>query len=283
MQQIRSSTINNIHVQPFYEDIAILLDIYQDGDTLKDMIPKIQKTSCSPASDTYPLEWVASKVLQPQVLELGAALMLKKLCLFLPVKNFRQIIRCFAVLSNETLKELMVSVVFNLRNSGMNAITARQVYDFSVTILNKDVSVANPLNNKKCGDGLRGDSEVYDKEAMQLTKTLLKTLYEHKIIKSAKANQNSKILAYSFDQLELYDTTVVFLMHWLRDQGYEGNEAVAHEIWGYLGMTKEELLKRLYSTPLDSFFLNTNEMYPKLAYRYNNTNDALNRLKLIFT
>lgn len=283
MQQISSSVIKNIHVQPFYEDIAILLDIYQDGDTLKDMLPKIQRTSCSPTSNAYPLEWVASEILQPQVLELGAALMLKKLCHFLPVKNFRQIIRCFAVLSNETLKELMVSVVFNLRNSGLNAITAKQVYDFSETTLNKDKSIVNYPKNKGYGGDLRGGSVAYDKEAIQLTKTLLKTLHEHKIIKPAKANQNSKMLAYSFDQLDLYDTTVVFLMHWLRDQGYEGEGVVGHRMWSYLGMTKKELHERLYSSPLDSFFLNTNEMYPKLGYKYNSTNEALNRLKLIST
>lgn len=283
MQKTSNLAIKSIHVQPFYEDIAILLDIYQDGDTLTDMLPKIQKTSCSPTSSAYPLEWVASEILQPQVLELGSALMLKKLCHFLPVKNFRQIIRCFAVLSNETLKNFMVSVVFNLKNSGFTALTAKQVYDFSLSTLNKSASSGKHLNDSSYNSSQKVDGECYDQEAIQLTKTLLNTLHEHKIIRPAKANQNSRMLAYSFDQLDLYDTTVVFLMHWLRDRGYAGDDVINHRMWSYLGMDRKALVQRLYSAPLDNFFLSANEMYPKLVYKYNNTNEALNRLKLIST
>ena len=173
--------------------------------------------------------------------------------------------------------------MFNLKNSGFTALTAKQVYDFSVSTLNKSASPIEYLNNRGYKSSQKVDGERYDQEAIQLTKTLLKTLHEHKIIKPAKANQNSKVLAYSFDLTSIYDTTVVFLMHWLRDQGYAGDDVINHRMWSYLGMSRKELVRRLYSTPLDSFFLSANEMYPKLVYKYNNTNEALNRLKLIST
>lgn len=282
--QNNSLTAQKFHTSPFYEDIAILLDIYQDGDTLLDMMPKISKTTCSPTSPAYPLEWVATEILQPQVLDFGAGALLKKLCQYLPVKNFRQMIRCLAILSNDTLKEFMVSVVLDLKIKGRDALLAKQVYDFADDRLtvdrgyvrygcDREASVEPRVNLNSNGVVL------YNDESIKLTRMILTALHEYQIIKPAKTHQNSKMLAYSFDEIDLYDSTVVFLMYWLREQGYSANSAVDHEMWPCFGLTKKVLTKRLNSTPLDNFFLNNNPLTNDFSYKYCNTNEAFNRLK----
>lgn len=282
--------VSKFHTSPFYEDIAILLDIYQDGDTLTDMIPKISRTTCSPTSPTYPLEWVATEILQPQVLDLGAATLLKKLCQYLPVRNFRQMVRCMAILSNETLKEFMVVVVLDLKNKGRDALLAKQVYDFAEEELTVNKGYMKYSSERQPGVGYSDNTQVeatnnnglvYNDEAIKLTRMILKTLHEYKIIKPAKTHQNSKMLAYSFDEVDLYDSTVVFLMYWLKEQGYNPSRAVDHDMWVCFGLTKKQLLKRLSSSPLNNFFFRTDSLAPELSFKYGNTNEALNRLKVM--
>ncbi|MBO6224875.1 MAG: hypothetical protein J6N72_05405 [Psychrobacter sp.] len=281
--QKHNLTCPDFHTSPFYEDIAILLDIYQEGDSLSDMMPKISKTTCSPASPKYPLEWVATEILKPQILDTGAANLLKKLYQHLTVKHFRQIIRCLGIMSNETLKEFMLRVVSEIRVKGRTALLAKEAYDFA------EETLSIYRGYLKCNDAqqhpaIKTNSEpkvLYNNEAIKLTRQILSALNGYDIIKPDKVNQNSKTLAYSFCDLDLYDSTIVFLMYWLREQGYSADDAIDHDMWLCFGLSKKDMIDRLRSPVLVKFFVSCSSFVSSFSYKYNSANAAFNRLKLV--
>lgn len=277
MMQKKDSFENKRNSYPFHEDLAILLDIYQEGDTIEALVGRIEESSASPATKTHSLKWVATEVLKPQVLDTHAARALKKSGVSLPVKQFREMLDCMAILTDDALRYFMTKVVWNLKSNGVDGIYARQVLEFSERYLSGGYSSGYVSKKNARTEPVSKD------EVIHLTKYIIKTLIARKVLKTSRTHQNSKVLAFSFEDLSLCDSTIVFLMYWMRELNYSVIDTVENESWHVFGLNKPKLISRLKKAPLDNFFHISDVWDLNLTYKHNSSVDAINRLRLMNT
>lgn len=275
MMQKKDDLESKRNSHPFHEDLAILLDIYQEGDTIEALVGRIEESSASPATKTHSLKWVATEVLKPQVLDTHAARALKKSGACLPVKQFREMLDCMAILADDVLRCFMTKVVWNLKNNGVDAVYARQVLEFSERYLSGGYS-SGYISKKNVRT-----EPVSKEEIIYLTKYIIKTLIARKVLKTSKIHQNSKVLIFSFEELNLCDATIVFLMYWMKELNYSIIDTVENESWHVFGLNKPKLISRLKKSPLDNFFHIGDVWDFNLTYKHNSSVDAINRLRLM--
>ena len=268
----------NMSSHHFYEDLALILDMYQENDSIECLLKRVKASSAPPVNPDYSLEQVAMEVFKPQILDMKAAVVLKKAGIYLPATQFRGMISCMALITNEVLRCFMSEVLWNLKSRGFDGIYAMQIYEFSAQYLNKNVVTA--YFNKDNVD--ERQTAATEEQIAELTRYIIKSLISHQIIKVSSVVQSSKSLCFSFDQIAASDSTVIFLMYWLRELDPTTESILANNVWHTFGLNKPKLICRLKEPPLNNFFTITNVWETHLKYTHKATIGALNRLKLMY-
>lgn len=280
MQKNKLDTKLDFHTEPFFDDISLLLDIYDEGDSVEVFKEKIAKSKSPPVDKGYPLVWVAEEIMLPNIINVGAAGMLKRIAQSLPSRNLRQIIGFLAILQNENLKSFMALVLFDVRNKGMDAIYAEQIYNFA----RHRVSITEGFAVNSNGRNVDiVNSNGLSPKAVDLTKLIIRALISYDMLKPSRVNQNSSNLSFSFGDLDIHDSTIIFFMYWLRSNGRLIRENLNNEIWHSFGLNNVSLLSRMKEVPLNRFFKSDEKTGNQTVYGYSNTTEVINRLKVILS
>ena len=269
-------TQDGLYPVSFHDDMSILLDIYEEGITQEQFLEKVGKSGCPPEIDEYPLIFGAKEAFIPRIIESGAAPLLKKIGGHMSVRQFRQILTALFINENEVIRTFMVEVVAESIKRGRTAVYAKEVFDFAERFLKIRMTYkAFELEQSNVS------TELKREEVLLLTKQIITALNAHGLLSQMHIHQDSKALIYEFKNLEIYDTTIIFLMYWLKNLGNPANVAVENPIWHRLGISTKVLVERLSSTPSDKFFKVT--YLPRIAvdFGYVNTTEGINRMRVL--
>lgn len=292
---INMQTVENIvtkHTPPFYktafyDDIALLLDMYSEDAGIEGLMVRVGKTPCSPKNQDFPMHRVATEIFIPQIVDVGAAMLLKRVAHHLSVKQFRQILTCMTILSNDVLKVFMSTVIWDAKKRGIKGLYAKWVYDFAesyLTVESDYIALKTPINPTH---------HVNKEQVMDLTKGIIKSLSCQGVIEKMAIHQDSKAVTFTLSDIQLYDTTIIFLMYWLKNIGFDAKSASKHELWKNFGLTEDALIARMTIPIMNKFFtvsktpafngeeFNVGNPAFNIEYGYQNTLEALNRMRVL--
>lgn len=260
----------------FHDDMSILLDIYDEGMTKEVFLEKVEASGCPPKSKEYPLCFGAKEAFVPRVIDSGAAPLLKKIGGHISVKQFRQILTCLFINENEVVRTFMAEMVWETVSRGRNALYAKEILKFAERYLKVKMTYkAFEM------DGANVSTDVKREDVVQLTKSIIHALTAHGLIAQMHIHQDSQALIYEFKNIELYDTTLIFIMYWQKNIGRSASLALTNPIWHRLGISNEALLERISKQPIDKFFKVSYIPKFNVDFGYSNTVDGINRMRVL--